>query len=158
MGNNICVIASWWLCGELMGHGVFWAIYLPLMTFAAAIFICVFYIQHNFDDSYAHRDEGWSYVTVEGSSFFKLPPILNWFTADIGYHNVHHLCAKIPNYRLAACHRANQHLLSEVKVLKMSDIPKCYGYIIWDAANDRLTTIAEIKSAPDLTSGLAVSN
>jgi len=147
LGNNICVVGAWILCGELMGHGFFWMIYAPVMMVAAAIFICVFYIQHNFDDSYAHRDEGWNYLTgaLEGSSFFKLPPILNWFTADIGYHNMHHICARIPNYRLAACHRANAHLLADVKVLRISDIPTCCGYILWDAANDRLMTVAEYR-------------
>ncbi|MBA3685670.1 MAG: fatty acid desaturase [Planctomycetes bacterium] len=143
--NNICVVGAWIVCGELMGHGFFWALYAAMMMVTAAIFICVFYIQHNFAESYAHRDEGWSYLAgaLEGSSYFKLPGILNWFTADIGYHNVHHLCERIPNYRLAACHRANAHLLADVKVLRIRDIPTCCGYILWDAAHDRLLTVAE---------------
>lgn len=147
LGNNICVIGLWISCGELMGHGFFWALYAPVMAVSAAIFICVFYIQHNFEDSYAHRDEGWSYLAgaLDGSSFFKLPGILNWFTADIGYHNIHHLCARIPNYRLAACHRANAHLLADVHTLRISDIPACAGYILWDAANNRLTTVAAYR-------------
>lgn len=149
--NNICVVGAWILAGELMGHGFFWAVYAPLMTVSAAIFICVFYIQHNFEDSYAHRHEGWSYIAgaIDGSSYFKLPGILNWFTADIGYHNIHHLCSKVPNYRLAACHRANADLLADVHVLRIRDIPKCYGYILWDAERDRLTTIAELREQVD---------
>ena len=146
--NNICVVGGWILCGELMGHGFFWALYAPVMMCSAAIFICVFYVQHNFEESNAHRGEGWSYLdgALEGSSFLKLPPLLNWFTADIGYHNVHHLCASIPNYHLAACHRANASLLTDVNVLHLQDIPKCFGYILWDAAHDRLTTVAEHRS------------
>lgn len=148
--NNIAVVSTWIVCGMLMGHLFFWALYVPVMMFAAAAFICVFYIQHNFDDSYAHRDEGWNYLNgaLEGSSYFKLPGLLNWFTADIGYHNVHHLCAAIPNYRLAACHRANAHLLAHVKVLRLRDIPACYGYILWDANRDRLTTAAALGYKP----------
>lgn len=152
LGNNICVLGTWYFCGELMGHGFFWALYAPMITVTAAIFICVFYIQHNFPQSYAHRDEGWSSVrgSLEGSSYLKLPGILNWFTADIGYHNVHHLCERIPNYRLAACHRANAHLLEGVKVLRIRDIPTCCGYILWDAARDRLTTVEDFRRSNSL--------
>ena len=159
LGNNICVLGTWFVCGELMGHGFFWALYAPMITFTAAIFICVFYIQHNFPESYAHRDEGWSYLTgaLEGSSYFKLPGILNWFTADIGYHNVHHLCERIPNYHLAACHHANAHLLAEVKVLGIRDIPTCCGYILWDEANDRLMTVAEYRQRSGGTAQKSVS-
>jgi acyl-lipid omega-6 desaturase (Delta-12 desaturase) len=147
LGNNLCVVGSWFLMGELIGHAFFWSIYAPLMMVTAAIFICVFYIQHNFSETYAHRDAGWSYFSgaLEGSSYLKLPGILNWFTADIGYHNVHHLCERIPNYYLAACHRANAHLLAGVTVLHLQDIPTCYGYILWDAEHDRLTTVAEVQ-------------
>ena len=145
--NNICVLTAWYVCGEIMGHGFFWAFYVPVMTIAAASIIAIFYTQHNYEGSYAHRTKGWNYMTgaLEGSSHLKLGPILNWFTADIGYHNIHHLCDKIPNYNLAACHKANEHLLTEVTVLHLHDIPKCYGYILWDAENDGLTTIAEVK-------------
>lgn len=157
--NNLCVVGTWILCGELMGHGFFWMIYAPVMMVAAAIFICVFYCQHNFAESYAHRSEGWSYLSgaLEGSSYFKLPGILNWFTADIGYHNVHHLCERIPNYRLAECHRANAHLLTEVKVLYIRDIPTCYGYILWDAANDRLTTVADFRRRQQIPAEAALA-
>ncbi len=147
LANNIAVVGAWILMGEALGHGFFWAFYAPVMMVTAAIFICVFYIQHNFPGSYAHRTEGWDYLqgALAGTSHFKLPAILNWFTADIGYHNIHHLCERIPNYRLAACHRAHAALLAEVKVLHLRDIPTCYGYILWDAAGDRLTTVAEVR-------------
>ena len=145
--NNIFVLGSWYLCGALMGHAFFWALYAPMVMLTAATFICIFYIQHNFEDSYAHRDEDWSYLkgALEGSSYLKMPAIFNFFTADIGYHNVHHISALIPNYRLAACHRAHAHLLTDVTVIRISDIPRCCGYILWDAARDRLITIAEFK-------------
>jgi omega-6 fatty acid desaturase (delta-12 desaturase) len=86
-----------------------------------------------------------------------LPGILNWFTADIGYHNVHHLCERIPNYHLAACHHANAHLLAEVKVLGIRDIPTCCGYILWDEANDRLMTVAEYRQRTGNTAQKSVS-
>ncbi|MEL4894278.1 fatty acid desaturase [Crocosphaera sp. Alani8] len=67
--------------------------------------------------------------------------MLRWFTADIGYHNIHHLSERIPNYHLAACHRENSHLLSDVKTLRMRDLLDCSQFLLWDAASNRLVSI-----------------
>jgi acyl-lipid omega-6 desaturase (Delta-12 desaturase) len=118
------------------------------MACSAAIFICIFFIQHNFEGSYAHKTAGWDYLlgAIEGSSYLKLPAILNWFSADIGYHNIHHLSERIPNYHLQACHQANSHLLTDAKVLTIRELPSCFKFLIWDAAND---TLQSIESLPD---------
>ena len=68
--------------------------------------------------------------------------MLNWFSADIGCHAIHHLCSAIPNYRLRACSRRNAHLLTGVKRLGLGDLSTCFHYILWDPARGRLTTIA----------------
>ncbi|WP_228055444.1 fatty acid desaturase [Lusitaniella coriacea] len=145
--NNICVVGSWVLLSRLFGLGFFWSVYSIVMTCSAAIFICIFFVQHNFEGSYAHKTEGWNYLlgAVEGSSYLKLPAILNWFSADIAYHNIHHLSERIPNYNLRACHNANAHLLSNVKVLTIRDIPDCFQFILWDAASDSLQSIESFK-------------
>jgi len=142
--NNIAVVTLWLLMGWQVGVGRFWALYAPLMTAAAAVFICVFFVQHNFPDSYAHRTEGWSSMAgvIEGTSDLELPPLLNWFTADIGCHAMHHLCEAIPNYRLRAAHNHNAALLKGVRRLRLADIPGCFDYILWDPAAARLTTTA----------------
>jgi omega-6 fatty acid desaturase (delta-12 desaturase) len=67
---------------------------------------------------------------------------LKWFAADIGYHNIHHLSERIPNYYLEACHNQNIHLLGNVKTLHISDIPDCFKFILWDSASNRLMSIA----------------
>jgi omega-6 fatty acid desaturase (delta-12 desaturase) len=142
--NNICVVGGWILLGYLLGFGFFFTIYSITLTCSAAIFICVFFVQHNFDSSYAHKTEGWDYLrgAMEGSSYLALPPILKWFAADIGYHNIHHLSERIPNYYLEACHNQNIHLLGNVKTLHISDIPDCFKFILWDSASNRLMSIA----------------
>ena len=144
LANNLVVVASWLLMGALMGHGRFWSLYAPLMTGAAALFICVFFVQHNFPASYAHRTEGWSPMAgvLEGTSDLDLPPLLHWFTADIGCHAMHHLCEAIPNYRLRAAHERNAPLLQAVRRLRLADIPGCFNYILWDPQAARLTTPA----------------
>jgi acyl-lipid omega-6 desaturase (Delta-12 desaturase) len=141
--NNICVVGSWIVLSHFLGAALFLGIYSVVLTFSAAIFIYVFFIQHNFEGSYAHKTEGWDYLlgAIEGSSYLQLPRILQWFSADIGYHNIHHLSERIPNYNLEACHRENSHLLVKSKILRLADLPGCAKFILWDAASDSLVTI-----------------
>jgi acyl-lipid omega-6 desaturase (Delta-12 desaturase) len=152
--NNICVIGSWVALSHWLGAGFFLGIYFITLTISAAIFICVFFVQHNFDGSYAHKTEGWDYLlgAIEGSSYLKLPAILNWFSADIGYHNIHHLSERIPNYNLQACHLENLHLLTKSKVLKLRDLPDCFKYLLWDAASDSLISIESFNRSSRLES------
>ncbi|RAM50434.1 MAG: fatty acid desaturase [Hapalosiphonaceae cyanobacterium JJU2] len=149
--NNICVVSSWIFLGYLLGFGFFLSVYSITLTCSAAIFICVFFVQHNFDGSYAHKTEGWDYLlgAIEGSSYLELPTVLKWFSADIGYHNIHHLSEKIPNYHLEACHKKNIHLLTHVKTLRMADIPDCFKFILWDSASNRLESIASFRQASE---------
>lgn len=141
--NNICVIGLWISMGYALGFGFFFSAYSISLTFSAAIFICVFFVQHNFDSSYAHKTDGWSYLSgaLEGSSYLELPTVLKWFTADIGYHNIHHLSERIPNYNLQACHHRNSHLLANITTLRMRDIPNCFKFILWDSDSNSLQSI-----------------
>jgi omega-6 fatty acid desaturase (delta-12 desaturase) len=148
VANNALVIASWLLMAQWLGAGLFWSCYALVMSFSAAIFICVFFVQHNFEGSYAHGSDDWSYLrgAIEGSSNLELPAILHWFSADIGFHSIHHLCERIPNYRLRACHQRNAQLLGASRRLRLGDIPGCFAYILWDDADNRLMTLAQVGS------------
>ena len=149
VANNVLVITSWVLMSRWLGAGLFWSCYSLVMAFSAAIFICIFFVQHNFADTYAHGSDDWNYLrgAVEGSSNLELSPILHWFSADIGFHSIHHLCERIPNYRLRACHERNAHLLSAARRLRLADIPGCFSYILWDKANNRLISLADAEAA-----------
>ena len=145
--NNVCVLSGWIVLCRLLGPVFFLGIYSIVLTLAAAIFISVFFVQHNFEGAYAHRTAGWEYLlgAVEGSSYLDLPDILKWFTADISYHSIHHLSERIPNYNLRACHQKNLHLLSKTKTLRMSDMPGCAKFVLWDSASNRLVSIKAFR-------------
>ncbi|MFN9536707.1 MAG: fatty acid desaturase [Pseudanabaena sp.] len=147
--NNICVIGSWIFLSYLLGAGFFLSIYSISLTFSAAIFICVFFVQHNFEDSYAHKTAGWDYLlgALDGSSYLELPTILKWFSADIGFHNIHHLSERIPNYNLEACHNENIHLLAKVKTLRLGDMLGCAKFVLWDSEAGKLISIAEFHKS-----------
>ncbi|MDB9528603.1 fatty acid desaturase [Oscillatoria sp. CS-180] len=141
--NNVCVISSWILLCRWLGTGFFLGTYSVVLMLSAAIFICVFFVQHNFEGAYAHKTEGWDYLqgAIEGSSYLDIPEILKWFTADISYHSIHHLSEKIPNYNLRACHQRNHHLLTQTKTIRIRDMLACSKLILWDSEDDRLVSI-----------------
>jgi acyl-lipid omega-6 desaturase (Delta-12 desaturase) len=151
--NNVCVIISWIIFSHLLGASFFFSIYSSVLTLSAVLFIWIFFMQHIFEGSYAHQTEGWNYLNgaIEGSSYLNMHPILNWFTADIGYHNIHHLSERIPNYHLKACHQTNSHLLTTVKQLKITDMFACSKFILWDADSNALISIDTFRSISDKT-------
>ncbi|MCX7009291.1 MAG: fatty acid desaturase, partial [Kiritimatiellaeota bacterium] len=101
------------------GHNIGWSTYLliqiPIIWMAGAAGIWLFYVQHQFDGVYWARKENWDALraALEGSSFYKLPTLLRWFSSNIGYHHVHHLGPRIPNYRLKECYDAIPALQSK---------------------------------------------
>jgi omega-6 fatty acid desaturase (delta-12 desaturase) len=80
---------------------------------------------------------------VEGTSYLTLPRIVNWFSADIAYHHIHHLSARIPNYRLAACNREYAYLFGAVRRIRLRDIPRSFKCILWDSVNRRIISVAQ---------------
>ncbi|MEO0868806.1 MAG: fatty acid desaturase [Cyanobacteria bacterium J06642_11] len=141
--NNIFTVGGWIFLCNWLGTAFFLSVYSIVLTLSAAIFINIFFVQHIFEGTYAHKTEGWDYLTgaIEGSSYLDIPAVLKWFTADISYHNIHHLSEKIPNYHLKACHQKNSHLLTQVKAIKIGDILSCSKFILWDSDTDQLTSV-----------------
>ncbi len=147
--NNVCVIGGLVLAGHALGYGWVLGLYGLTLTCAAAIFIWIFFVQHIFVGAYAHPSEGWSSLqgALEGTSHLELPAVLRWFTAEIGYHNIHHLSERIPNYHLRAAHLANAHLLAGVPTLHLGDLPACSRFLLWDRTARRLVPIPEQADA-----------
>jgi len=141
--NNITVIIGWIFMCKWLGILFFLTFYSFISTLSAAILICIFFIQHNYENAYAKNTENWDIVdgAILGSSNLNIPYWLNWFLADISFHSIHHLSERIPNYNLRACHEANSHLLHQSTFLKLSDFPNCFKYIIWDNKNQKLVQI-----------------
>jgi acyl-lipid omega-6 desaturase (Delta-12 desaturase) len=143
--NNLVVLGLYVLCAWWLGPAVFFPVYAVSVALAGAAGIVLFSVQHNFEHSYASRTVDWDYdaAVLRGTSFLVLPAWLNWMTANIGYHHVHHMSARIPSYRLAQCHRDHSALFAEVPRLGLADIPGSLRCILWDADARRIISVAE---------------
>ncbi|HSY18003.1 MAG TPA: fatty acid desaturase [Candidatus Acidoferrales bacterium] len=121
-------------------------IQLIILMVAGGVGVWMFYVQHQFEDVYWERGEDWSYVSaaLEGSSFYKLPRILQWFSGNIGFHHIHHLSPRIPNYNLEACHQADP-LFQQVKPITLFSSFKSATYRLWDEKNKRLVGYRHLR-------------
>ncbi|HEY2388884.1 MAG TPA: fatty acid desaturase [Candidatus Binatia bacterium] len=145
--NNVVLLGLWVLMSHALGTGVFFAIYVTSLSLAGGAGIVLFTVQHNFRHSYASDEEHWDYDTgaLEGTSYLTLPAWLNWFTVNIGYHHIHHLCSRIPNYHLIECHDEHQHLFSAVTRLDLSAVYRSLQYILWDTRLRQIISVAEYR-------------
>ena len=143
--NNLALLALWGLMAWAVGPLRFVLCYALTLSLAGGAAIVLFAVQHNFEHSYASGDEGWNAndAVLHGTSFLVLPRWLNWFTADIGYHHVHHLCAGVPNYRLAGCHEEQAHLFKQVTRIRLAQVPHSLRCILWDVAARRVVSVDE---------------
>jgi omega-6 fatty acid desaturase (delta-12 desaturase) len=126
------------------GTGLVMAIYLTSLSVAGGVGIMLFTVQHNFEDAYATSTAEWDLDrgAIDGTSFLVLPGWMNWFTANIGYHHVHHLSAAIPNYRLVACHRENLQLFATVPRIRLGEVPAALKCLLWDRASRRIIPLS----------------
>lgn len=110
--------------------------------------IWMFYVQHQFDGVYWERDTKWDYTdaALKGSSFYKLPRVLQWFTGNIGFHHVHHLSTRIPNYRLEECHNYVT-LFQQVPPITLNSSLKSFRYRLWDEEGRQLVGYRFLRRA-----------
>jgi omega-6 fatty acid desaturase (delta-12 desaturase) len=121
-------------------------VYAPAMYLAAATGIWLFYVQHQYEDAYWKDHGEWDYATaaIRGSSYFRLPRVLQWFTGNIGLHHVHHLGPRIPNYNLQACHDENP-VFHDATVLTLRESLRCLRLSLWDEERGRLVGFRDLK-------------
>jgi acyl-lipid omega-6 desaturase (Delta-12 desaturase) len=145
--NNVALLGAWFLMCQALGAVLFFSVYLVGLSLAGAAGLILFTVQHNFEHSYASDTAHWDDVAgaIRGTTYLVLPGWLNWFTADIGYHHIHHLSSRIPNYRLAICHEENKDLFTEVVRLRLSEIPGALKCILWDRSAQRIISVAEYR-------------
>lgn len=107
--TNWALLAMILMLSAVIGLKAFLLIQLTVSAIAGSVGLWLFYVQHQFDGAFWARSEDWNYTAaaLEGSSFYKLPRILQWFTGNIGFHHIHHLSPRIPNYHLQQCHEAD---------------------------------------------------
>lgn len=145
--TNVAVVGWIALLCSLVGWQSFLLIHGPIFYLSGMAGIWLFYVQHTFEDSYYEHDEEWEYVlaATEGSSFYKLPKVLQWFTGNIGYHHVHHLAPKIPNYELETAHE-NVEPLKHVPTVSLATSLTSLKFRLWDEDQKRFVGYREVKS------------
>ena len=146
IGTNVAlavlVAALWWLVG--------WREYLlvqwPTALLAGSAGVWLFYVQHQFEDTYWQSSEHWSYAdaALRGSSHLRLPKVLQFFTGNIGLHHVHHLSTRIPNYNLGRAHAENP-IFHHVPTLSLWDGLRAVRLKLWDEDRGRLVTFGEAR-------------
>jgi omega-6 fatty acid desaturase (delta-12 desaturase) len=144
---DIALIVTFGLAMALVGVTTTLAIYLPVMILASWIGNWLFYVQHQFEGTYWNRDAGWDFhaAALHGSSYFELPPILQWFSGNIGLHHVHHLCSRVPNYRLQACVESAPELRLIAKRISLRESVTCWKLSLWDEQRQTMVGFGDLQ-------------
>ncbi|MBP9903713.1 MAG: fatty acid desaturase [Verrucomicrobiota bacterium] len=139
----------------LIAGGLIWAfgwkayllIQLVVLMVAGTTGVWLFYVQHQFEGVYWERGENWDYATaaLKGSSFYKLPRLLQWFSGNIGFHHIHHLSSRIPNYYLEKCHKA-EPLFQTVKPITLFASFKSFTFRLWDEQRRKLVGFGHLRA------------
>ena len=145
--TNLGILAMLGLAWCTIGLPAFFLIHGPIVVLAAAIGAWLFFVQHQYEDAYWQPHEAWDFTrsALEGSSYYRLPRVLQWFTGNIGFHHIHHLDSRIPNYNLAACHAA-EPVFSQAATLGIRDSLRCTSLKLWDERRQRMVTFADAHS------------
>jgi len=146
MLTNVAVVVMVAVLVTLMGWSAFLLVQGPLVILAGGAGIWLFYVQHQFEDAYWEDSASWSYAeaALQGSSYLRLPKVLQFFSGNIGLHHVHHLNARIPNYNLQRAHDENP-VFHDVPTLTFWDGIKACRLKVYDEDSGRLLTWAEAK-------------
>jgi len=144
--SNLAIAAMVVALGLSFGWINYLIITLIVMTVASTCGVWLFYVQHQFEDTYWETGDNWDYfkAAVYGSSFYKLPKVLQWFSGNIGFHHIHHLSSKIPNYNLEKCHKSH-NMFAVVKPLGLWKSFKCINFRLWDEDTMKLITFRQLR-------------
>ena len=148
IGTNIALAVLVGMLCWLIGWRDYLLVQTPTVLLAGSAGIWLFYVQHQFEDAYWESADGWSYAdaALRGSSYLKLPKVLQFFSGNIGLHHVHHLSARIPNYNLQRAHDENP-IFHAVPTLSLRDGLRAVRFKLWDEDRGRLVTFAEAREA-----------
>jgi len=118
-----------------------------MMGVAGGCGIWLFYVQHQFEDTYWAQGKEWDFTAaaMEGSSYYKLPKIMQWFSGNIGFHHIHHLNPMVPNYNLEKCHHSDPFFQVAPELNLWTSI-KTIKFRLWDEANGKMISFRELKN------------
>jgi acyl-lipid omega-6 desaturase (Delta-12 desaturase) len=142
--TNLGLLALFGIAWCTIGVTPFLLVHGPIIILSAAVGSWLFYVQHQYEHTYWQPHENWDYANsaFEGSSYYRLPRVLQWFTGNIGFHHIHHLESRIPNYNLAACYEADP-AFRQAMTLGIWDSLKCARLKLWDEGCQRMVTFRE---------------
>ena len=128
-----------------VGIGAFLLVHVPIMLLAASVGVWLFYVQHQFEGTFWAEDRAWNVhaAALHGSSHYDLPAVLRWFSANIGVHHVHHLCSRIPYYRLPDVLREHPELVATGRLTLIESL-RCVRLVLWDEGKRRLISFREM--------------
>jgi omega-6 fatty acid desaturase (delta-12 desaturase) len=147
MSLNAAMVIFYGAIGYAIGYGTLAWLVLPMLHVATAAGGWLFYIQHQFEDTTWENADDWNFqvAALQGSSYYALPPALNWITGNIGLHHIHHLNSMIPNYRLVECIEASPEL-AELNKLTLTESFKCARLKLWDEERRALVGFDDIRT------------
>jgi len=147
MATNTAIALAIVVMMWLVGVTPFLLVHLPITLLASSIGVWLFYVQHQFEDTFWAEGSAWTVheAALHGSSHYDLPHVLRWFTANIGVHHVHHLCSRIPYYRLPGVLRDHPEL-GEVGRLTLMQSLGCVRLVLWDESRRRLISFGELRT------------
>ena len=157
--TNVSIIGITALLICAIGWSSFLIVQLPIMFVAGSLGIWLFYVQHQFEDSYFEDEADWDYVkaAIDGSSYYKLPRVLQWITGNIGYHHVHHLSPKVPNYNLEQVHESTPPLQQATTITVGSSL-KSIRFRLYDEESKTFVHFKEIKERLHASDRLSAEN
>jgi acyl-lipid omega-6 desaturase (Delta-12 desaturase) len=144
---NVTIALIYALLIWAIGWQAFLTVQLPILFLSGALGIWLFYVQHQFEDSYFENEAEWDYVkaAVDGSSYYKLPKIIEWLTGSIGYHHVHHLSPRVPNYNLEKAHESTPPLQKATTITLISSL-QSIRFRLYDEDSKTFVSFREVKA------------
>ena len=145
--TNLLILGIFLAASKVIGWKTYLLIQLPVLGLAGAAGIWLFYMQHQFEGGYWAPKSQWDPIraAMEGSSFYKLPAILNWFSGNIGYHHIHHLNPRIPNYRLRQCFDAIPALQAKEPLTIIKSLSS-FRLKLWDEVRQEMVAFPVRKT------------
>ncbi|HET7039327.1 MAG TPA: fatty acid desaturase [Gemmatimonadales bacterium] len=146
--TNLALAGLVLLAWQTIGLRSFLLVQLPISLLAGSFGVFLFYVQHQFEDTYWREHPEWDFhaAGLQGSSYLVLPKVLQWFTANIGLHHIHHVNSRIPNYRLQECYN-REPVFQHVTRITLRDGVRCLRLALWDEASNRLVSFREARAA-----------
>jgi omega-6 fatty acid desaturase (delta-12 desaturase) len=152
--TNLGIAALAGMLCWIIGWQAFLLIQGPIFLISGAVGIWLFYVQHQFEDTYYEEEKEWDYMraALQGSSFYNLPRVLHWITGNIGFHHVHHLSPRVPNYYLATVHKQNP-FLQNVQTITLASSLRSLRFSIWNEKSKKLVGFKNVMCEQEIENG-----